>query len=94
MTETDGNLVRLTIEGMTCDHCVKTVRKAIEAVPGVRSAAVDLDSGSAEVRVMPGWVDHQGLNAAVEKAGYEARIEPQLPTPEGETTAPDPEGTS
>lgn len=83
MTETDGNLVRLTIEGMTCDHCVKAVRKAIESVPGVRSASVDLDAGKAEVRVMPGWVDDQGLSSAVEKAGYEARIEPDPPGNDG-----------
>ncbi|WP_152049809.1 heavy metal translocating P-type ATPase [Tautonia marina] len=75
MTETDGTLIRLNISGMTCDHCVRAVRKAIEAVPGVRSAQVDLSSGSAQVRVMPGWVDNTGLTSAVSKAGYEAQID-------------------
>ena len=30
--------VELPIEGMTCDHCVRTVTGALESVPGVRSA--------------------------------------------------------
>ncbi|RUL87683.1 heavy metal translocating P-type ATPase [Tautonia sociabilis] len=75
MIETDGKLVRMTIAGMSCDHCVRTVRKAIESVPGVRSASVDLASGRAEVRVIPGWVDEQGLRSAVSQAGYEGEIE-------------------
>ncbi|WP_197446754.1 copper ion binding protein [Tautonia plasticadhaerens] len=88
MTETDGKLVRLTVAGMTCDHCVRAVRKAIESVPGVRSASVDLASGRAEARVIPGWVDEQGLRASVAQAGYEASIEPAS----GEVAAADPTG--
>ncbi|WP_169976779.1 heavy metal translocating P-type ATPase [Tautonia rosea] len=75
MTEPDGTTLRMTITGMTCDHCVRTVRTTIEAVPGVRSAQVHLNSGTAQVRVMPGWVDHEGLQSAVARAGYSAEIE-------------------
>jgi Cu+-exporting ATPase len=76
MNETDGKSVRLTVAGMTCDHCVRAVRKAMESVPGVRSASVDLASGRAEARVIPGWVDESGLRTAIAQAGYEAEIDP------------------
>ncbi len=61
----------LPVAGMTCDHCVGTVRKALEAVPGVRSAEVKLAEGRAEVTTENGAVDADRLKAAVEAAGYE-----------------------
>ena len=41
-------LVRIT--GMTCSSCSTAVEKALQAVPGVRSAAVSLVQSRAEVR--------------------------------------------
>ena len=63
-------VVQLPIAGMTCEHCVGTVRRALEAVPGVRSAAVDLKAGRAEVTLDPGRADRARLKEAVEAAGY------------------------
>lgn len=60
----------LTIIGMTCGHCQHAVRKALQGVPGVTDAVVDLDAGSA---VVHGGVTYDALAAAVEDAGYEAR---------------------
>jgi len=63
--------VMLTIEGMTCDHCARTVREAPLACPNVESVEVDPKTGKA---VVVG----EGLNVglltrAVGQAGYEAR---------------------
>lgn len=60
----------LKIEGMTCQNCVKHVRKALESVAGVTSAEVDLDSGRATVEGEAAVAD---LIAAVEEEGYEAK---------------------
>ena len=57
----------LPISGMTCDHCVGTVRRALEGVPGVASARVDLAAHQAEIDFDG---DEAPLRAAVEKAGY------------------------
>ncbi|MDH3969085.1 MAG: cation transporter, partial [Rhodospirillales bacterium] len=39
-------MIRLKVEGMTCQHCVKAVREALSSVPGVDQVAeVDLESG-------------------------------------------------
>ena len=62
---------RYSISGMTCEHCEKRVREALEAVPGVASASVDLGSGLATVS-FSSPVDDAALLAAVESAGYGA----------------------
>ncbi len=64
-------VLTLPISGMTCDHCVGTVRKALEAVPGVVSAKVDLAGRLAEVVVEPGVADRGRLASAVVAAGYD-----------------------
>jgi len=57
------------IEGMTCDHCVKAVTKALEDVEGVESAEVSLAAGNA---VVSGDAKPEDLIAAVQEEGYRA----------------------
>lgn len=59
----------LTVDGMTCQHCVARVEQAVLAVDGVRSAEVQLEPGQARVN---GGLPHLVI-AAVKAAGYEAR---------------------
>lgn len=71
--------LELAIEGMTCASCVGRVERALNKVPGVRSASVNLASERAHVELL-GAVDIATLVAAVDKAGYKARpIEPDQP---------------
>jgi len=60
----------VSIGGMSCGHCAMRVKSALEAVPGVFSANVDLASGKASVE--GSTLDANMLRGAVEKAGYEA----------------------
>ncbi|HEY4541798.1 MAG TPA: heavy metal translocating P-type ATPase [Noviherbaspirillum sp.] len=64
--------INLDIEGMTCASCVGRVEKALRKVNGVLDASVNLATESARVRVA--GADPQALLAAVEKAGYPARV--------------------
>ena len=64
--------VELAIEGMTCASCVARVEKRLKQVPGV-DATVNLPLESAHV-TFHGTVDDDALVAAVEKAGYGARV--------------------
>ena len=66
--------IKLRVSGMTCSHCQAKVEKALKGTAGVYSAVVDLRSGEAEIdfeddRATPGQ-----LVAAVERAGYGARL--------------------
>ncbi len=75
-----SQVLRFPVSGMTCGHCVATVRKALEAVPGVRSAEVDLASGQASVELEPASGDISQLVAAVESAGYKVPRDDLSPT--------------
>jgi Cu+-exporting ATPase len=74
--------LEIPVAGMTCGHCAATVRKALEAVPGVRSASVDLEGRRAEVEAEPGQVDRRRLQHAVEAAGYSVPEERASPLDE------------
>lgn len=61
----------LQIKGMTCEHCVRAVTKALQGVAGVAKVSVDLGAGRAQV---DGPADPASLLRAVEKQGYEASV--------------------
>ena len=63
--------VDLSVEGMTCASCVGRVERALQAVPGVAQATVNLATERATVR---GVAAPGALLAAIKKAGYEARL--------------------
>ncbi len=62
----------LGIEGMTCASCVSRVEKALKAVPGVKSASVNLATERATVRIVSGTAA-TALEDAVRAVGYKAR---------------------
>ena len=70
--DTAPSEVELAIEGMTCASCVARVEKRLNQVPGVE-ATVNLPLESAHV-TFHGTVHDDALVAAVEKAGYGARV--------------------
>jgi copper ion binding protein len=61
----------LKIEGMSCKHCVKHVKEALEGIGGVKSAKVSLKTNSAEVK-LDETVSLAVMEKAVEEAGYKA----------------------
>jgi copper chaperone CopZ len=69
-----ATIINLKITGMSCDNCAKTVKGALEGVKGVTEAKVDLDSGTAEVKVNGAAVDPKEMILAVKLAGYGAQV--------------------
>ena len=63
MTETT-----IKIEGMSCQHCVMRVKKAIDALSGVSQS--DVQVGSAAVQFDESRVKKENITNAIEKAGY------------------------
>lgn len=61
----------ITVKGMTCDGCVKSVTKALKNVDGVQEALVDLSGQSATVTFDDGKTSVSALKEAVEDAGYD-----------------------
>ncbi|MNQ22013.1 Copper-transporting P-type ATPase [compost metagenome] len=59
----------LAIDGMTCASCVRRVERALQAVPGVSAANVNLATERADI-VFAGPPDVAAAIAAIDKAGY------------------------
>jgi copper chaperone len=59
-----------TVPGMHCDHCRAAVTSELEAVDGVTSVSVDLETKTVTVRGRD--LDDTTLRAAIDEAGYEA----------------------
>ena len=62
----------LEVSGMTCASCVGRVERALQAVPGVEAAAVNLAAETAQITYVAGTATAQSLIAVVKGAGYEA----------------------
>ncbi len=65
----------LLVDGMTCEHCVRSVTEELSEVPGVTGVAVDLVAGGTS-RVLVGSrgpVDPAAVADAVAEAGYTLR---------------------
>jgi P-type Cu+ transporter len=58
------------VTGITCASCVGRVERALEKVPGVLEASVNLANEKATVEYLAGEVEPRDLEKAVEGAGY------------------------
>ena len=68
-------VVSFPVEGMTCASCVNRITRFLNKVEGVEEANVNLASESATVRYDAGQLTVADLVAAVDAAGYVARVE-------------------
>jgi len=92
MAQEIDRTVELSINGMTCGHCVASVTEELSEVPGVLNVEVILNSGatSKATVVTNTELDDNALRDAVSEAGFEreapARVLP--PPPGGAQTGP------
>jgi len=61
----------LKVEGMSCQHCVASVKKSLESIDEVESATPDLNSG--DVIVTGENLDKDILETAIRDAGYQVK---------------------
>ena len=64
----DTNDKILQVKGMTCGHCVATVKNALESLDQVNEASTDLATG--QVLIRGGFVETKALQHAIEAAGF------------------------
>jgi copper chaperone len=58
------------IKGMSCDHCVMAVTKALNEISGVRNVEVDLAKGEATFDETE-HIDMNAVKEQIKRAGYE-----------------------
>jgi copper chaperone len=63
--------MRIVVEGMSCEHCVRAITDAVTKVTGYASVTVSLDDGTVEVE---GVDDREAVIAAIRAEGYEVRM--------------------
>ncbi len=59
----------MKIKGMSCQHCVGSVKKALENIPGLSLVTVNLEA--AEVTFENEKVAREEIRAAISKIGFE-----------------------
>jgi copper chaperone len=69
MDTTTNETRTYTVVGMTCSHCVSSVREEVSELDGVQT--VDADLGSGRLVVTGEALADDAIKAAVEEAGYE-----------------------
>jgi len=64
--------IHLTIEGMSCGHCVARVHRTLQDIEGVHVKSVTV--GSADAEIDPALTSAEALTKAVSDAGYAASV--------------------
>jgi copper chaperone len=64
-------IATITIDGMSCEHCVRAVKEAIGAQSGVKSVDVSLEDKNAQVVYDDEHTQLSDLEAAIVEEGYE-----------------------
>ena len=62
--------MEIKVNGMMCAHCEAHVKKALEAIEGIESAAASHEKNLVMITTS-GDVEEAAIKAAVEEAGYE-----------------------
>lgn len=88
----EGEGIVLAVSGMTCASCVRHVQRALERVPGVTEARVNLATEQAEVVLAAdaAGIDQARLVEAVRQAGYDAAVRRPASAPGGAGQGTDP----
>ena len=61
----------LKVEGMSCEHCVMSVKKAISAIAGVTDVVVNLENGTASFSYDPARAPLETIKAAITEEGFQ-----------------------
>lgn len=60
-------MIQFQVEGMSCNHCVGAITRAVQAIDPAAQVAADVPAQSVKVE---SGADRQALQQAIEEAGY------------------------
>ena len=61
----------IKVDGMSCQHCVMRVKKALEALSGIKDLSVEV--GQVKVSFDEARLQKKEIEEAITKAGYKVR---------------------
>ena len=62
-------MATVKINGMSCQHCVASTKKALEGIDGISNVQVNLDNGEA---TYDGEIERRVIEEAINSIGFEA----------------------
>ena len=63
--------INLQVSGMTCQHCVNSVKDSVMALQGVNQVDVSLENGSVDIAYDNPNLNASQIAAAIEDQGYD-----------------------
>ncbi len=63
--------IELTVEGMSCHHCVAAVQKALEQLNGIQRVEIDLQGKKVRVDYDPAAVKIESMKESIENQGFQ-----------------------
>ncbi|MDQ0429572.1 copper chaperone [Planomicrobium stackebrandtii] len=66
--------INLQVSGMTCQHCVSSVKDSVMALPGIDKVEVSLENGSVDVAYDGAAVEVNQIAEAIEDQGYDVAM--------------------
>lgn len=66
--------ITLSVQGMTCGHCVKAVETSVGGIPGVKTVQVDLKNARATVGFDPAMTEPEAIIERIDEEGYQASV--------------------
>ena len=64
----------LNVDGITCDHCVDTIKEAVGIIVGVFSVDVDIEQKQVVVEFDEKLAKPEDLIDKIEEIGFEVRV--------------------
>jgi copper chaperone len=61
----------IKVMGMSCDHCVQTITKAVEGISGVAGVQVNLDNKAVTVDFEENQTDLKTISDKITEVGFE-----------------------
>ncbi|BFZ14956.1 hypothetical protein BsWGS_17994 [Bradybaena similaris] len=72
--------VALSVEGMTCMSCVRSIEDTISKKPGVKSISVSLEKKMATLVIDPGLISPEESAEAIDEMGFTAKVLSPFPS--------------
>ena len=61
----------IAVAGMSCEHCVQTIKKSLRELAGVNEVDVDLEQKKVAVEFDENQTNVQAIAAKIKEAGFE-----------------------
>jgi copper chaperone len=64
-------VLKIKVMGMSCDHCVQTIQKAVGDIPGVQQVNVDLGNKEVTVAIDEHQTKLEAITSKIVEVGFE-----------------------